>query len=390
MDKINNHNNFRTVRINLFNIGYICFLSAFMLHVSYFVVDYSIGYYFMLSIQFVGYIVLLVKILRQPILKRQLFIIAVISCLLVIVSIQSGSWILLPTFLLVLASKNVNFDKVVKLDVCFRSILTFVIIASSQIGIISNRIEIRTDSVMRQSLGFGHPNRLALDIFIICLYWMYLRYKKYKWYDFLGILLLTIFEVKMTDGRASFYCLIVILVFILINLIFYKISILKRIIEFIVNKSAYVFYFFCVYISFYSAKNFKYNNEIWAFFNKIFNARIDYAYNALHNYGILLGGQKIETITLTEAINTNTMFNGIDNMYLYLGVNFGLIVLVCYLLFVFLILRTAVNNKAEAAGIALIIFSFLSLMENQMLTIESNIFLLLFGTLLYKNNYYFH
>ncbi|GLC29707.1 hypothetical protein [Clostridium omnivorum] len=380
-----------TIKIDSYSIVYICFLSAFLLNVSNFVVDYTRFRYFIYGLQLIGYIIGCVKFLLHSVSIKKLFFVNMIGILIIITSIQSGETILLSTFLLIIASRGVNFDNLVKFDLRFRSIGTILIIIFSKIGIVSNRIIFRENGaidMMRESLGFSHPNRLALEILIISLDIMYIKYKKYSFKDIVVISFLLIFNVMVTDGRSSIYCQVILLIFIVFNFIFAKKVKIINSIEMIITKNAYTIFAICIGFSFYTAISYDYFSDKWAKLNTIFNARIGLAQNAIVSWGIHLLGQNISYITTVEAQINNVTNNGIDNMYVYLGVTFGGIILVIFLLFLLFDFRFVIKKGNIAATFALIIIVICGIMENQMLSAESNIFLICLGGILYKNNFY--
>lgn len=62
---------------------------------------------------------------------------------------------------------------------------------------------LRGDSVVRNGMGFGHPNTFAGVVFSVFMIWCYFKIKKMKWYDFgIGILLIGLID-GLCNSRTS-------------------------------------------------------------------------------------------------------------------------------------------------------------------------------------------
>ena len=114
-------------------------------------------------------------------------------------------------------------------------------------------------------------------------------------------------------------------------------------------------------------------------------SRIIKASYAIRTYGIHLFGSRIEVIGISEAIKLGVQANGIDNLYVYVLVNFGVVFFAAFILACFYTIKYLINNENYAALICFLIVIIFSIVENPVLKIECNPFLIFVGKALLDN-----
>jgi len=371
----------------IFTISYGCLLISFMLSISTLPNEFGQLYSIMRYLKIIGYATAILKILHQKFIKKQVILIVIIGVVFLVTSIQSNETTFVSAFLLISASRGIDFRKIVKTDLFIRIMLTCLFIILSTNGIIENRLEYRSGILTRASLGFSHPNRFALNIFIICLYWTYLRHNMFKLRDFIGIISLLVFMEIIAGGRSSMISIISLLIFEVSNTLIKDKKLKSAIRKYFIKVSyfAATLFFLLSYLLSYLYNS---SSMFLETLNQLFNTRIYLAHIAIMQYGIKFSGQTIEYISLITSRQTGVESNGIDNMYIYLGITFGIIVLVIYYCSIILIIREAKKRNEYIIIICLFIVFICGIMENQFLAIESNIFLLYLGKVMFKNNFH--
>ena len=182
LKKINRH--------DLFFIAYIIFLFGVLINstkYNFVPIALKISH----IIQLIGCFIAIIKIILdvyEIYLKRELaridykyllfFILSVISV------IVSRSKTIAYFDIFVLASKDVNFKRLLKVTLYVLIGTTIYTLISCLCGLIVDILVYRGDNV-RHSFGWTSPNQLMIVIFEMISIYLYLRKDKLKWYDFL-------------------------------------------------------------------------------------------------------------------------------------------------------------------------------------------------------------
>lgn len=99
-------------------------------------------------------------------------------------------------------SKNINFNRMIKIDMFARWLSSFVLIAFPLAGICENQVRIDR-GIERIYFGWQAPNGMGLSFLIICMEWMYLKHSRFRWFDYTGILMLTAFLHQTANSRTA-------------------------------------------------------------------------------------------------------------------------------------------------------------------------------------------
>lgn len=370
---------------NLFYIAYLLFL------LSTIVFDYSEIQYFPQAylikkiIKFTMYTLLSFKIIfySRYTIREILLLIIVIPCFF-ISYICSKRYNLFIGMILIIASKNVDLQKIIKFDIKYRILIVSLIIILCLIGIIENYILIRYENMqLRYGMGFIHPNTLAGLIMVICLEWIYIRYNNIKIYDYLGIIVIMFIVYKITDSRSS---IIVIIMALILTIYFKKYhkkfekrNIMKLLFSSII--------FFLMLGSVILCINYNIHNEFMLNLNKLFSGRINQGNIFINNYGFSIIGQSVETVSYRAALNKNIKAAILDNAYINMGIIYGIIPLFLFLLSYSLLIKKAIKERIYPILVMLITFALYGVMETYLFNIIYNLFLIFISYVLYKDSY---
>lgn len=134
--------------------------------------------------------------------KEWIFII-LLGCVAFLSYRESGDRAVLVFSLSVCCVKNMNLDKLLRMDICIRIAAAILFIILPFVGIIPNHIGVMVGGRARTFFGWFHPNGMGLHLFLISLVWTYIRHRRFKWYDYAGIAGMVIFLDVTANSRTS-------------------------------------------------------------------------------------------------------------------------------------------------------------------------------------------
>ena len=299
---------------------------------------------------------------------KELMTFLVVGILLLIGYVVSGQAAYFKGFLLIIASKNIPYRKI--LNVC-RKALTFVL----GLGIFLFLIGISNAEILRRGasgLGFGHPNVTAQLIMIIILLWASEKAGKLKLIHYIGIELGGLITFLLTDSKTS---TIVILLIPLVMVFSEKImsrTWYSKVPKFLMTYSQLLVTLFT-----YMSARFIETSNMLKMLDLVFTNRLFLNYYALNKFGIKLFGQNV---TLRD--NSGTIYNNIhgwynwnvtcDSSYMVTLLVMGLIPTVIILIGYILLMKKAIkrhNYMIMSVALLLAIYSFC---ESQMLEVYSS------------------
>ena len=232
---------------------------------------------------------------------KELMTFLVVGILLLIGYVVSGQAAYFKGFLLIIASKNIPYRKI--LNVC-RKALTFVL----GLGIFLFLIGISNSGISRRGasgLGFGHPNVTAQLIMIIILLWTSEKAGKLKPIHYIGIELGGLITFLLTDSKTS---TIVILLIPLVMVFSEKImsrTWYSKVPKFLMTYSQLLVILFT-----YLSARFLETSNMLKTLDLFFTNRLFLNYYVLNKFGIKLFGQNV---TLRD--NSGTIYNNIHGWY---------------------------------------------------------------------------
>ena len=248
--------------------------------------------------------------------------------------------------LVLIASYNVDYDKIIKNMTKLQIILTTFIVALSIMGITQNYIVYRGIEC-RYSLGFGYTTSLAQLVLFSILLAIYKKEFKLNIIEIFYIQLINLFTYFITDSRAE----LIFLEFIIIISFIYNIGVLnkiERIKKYASKTFAYTFWtypvlsFFIIYL--YSV------GGIFEKINKILSNRLLQSHNILKQYGVKLFGNNIEFIGNGIAdklkYGPNVVSNYVDNEYLQLLFLYGML-FICILIILVTVMLISLERKGK-------------------------------------------
>lgn len=370
-----------SVGVKINNFSEIFRLSGY----SLFIVTFSFFYYTQLAVitnlsstanifRGVTFFILFLGLFFRKYSIREIFLIVMLFLFSLYVSSQSKSIDTLVTLFLIVAMRQIEFRKIVRVDFYTRLISTIAIFILSSIRYIPT-LDMYRGSTLRHSFGFYHPNLFGAYILILTLEFIYLGYLKNRnSYRVWVILPVVWFIGKATDDRSVEIALIIFfLLYFLLQIPYFK--------EAPSNfyKAITVVTFTSVsLISLFSSYEYNPTIGIWTIINKLLSGRPELINTIVKGfYPIRWFGQNTPLLGDSGVIvNGVTKFLYADNSYMSILIKFGICT---FLVFTFWVLKNSFSflegkNK-------LIMFCWLiamlawGLSENKLILVQFNILL---------------
>lgn len=277
-------------------------------------------------IQSFGYLLCLVKI----VLSRKEYSIneIIFFCVLFAVFFISGFNIqhkfFFLTAILLISTAGADSVSISKISLCIQSVILFVVVFLSQIGILEDKI-FNPETRSRHILGFNWITVAPILFFFICLLYIYIRSEKFKWYEAILLELINYYFYHMTNTRMTFLLCSVVIIFFTVQ------SLWKGFFDYLkkLNWAYFIIPIVLVIVSIVAAYFYNPDNSVFLKANSILSGRLQLGHDALHYYKFPLFGQVIIWSgfgLLNDGIVDN--YNYVDCSYLQIGMWYGAFVLI--------------------------------------------------------------
>lgn len=312
------------------------------------------------------YLVLIGKIVFLSVYMKKEMIGVVIAGIIGFASLLgSGDFALFKLFIVIIAAKDVDFHKFVKVFAIIKGTAVMLTLLLWRIGIIG-ALYYQDDKVgYYNTYGFCHRNVLGANVAILCLAWFYLRYRRLKIQDVIIWSAVAAIFYKLAASRTSL--LIMILTIAGVYLFQKKEQLImnypktRRILLW----GFVSIIFLCIICTiFYVRYNF-----FWEIIDKLFTKRIRFAHYCFKEYGLSFFGQRIPFVSSIQAQNGDIDKLILDNAYMRALLYYGIIPGALYLVSYFKALEMSFLKKDCALVVSLVIFAVYGLSERYMLDI---------------------
>lgn len=318
-------------------------------------------------------------IINKIYVKQALFILMLLLFVSLIAYVSAFPSLIM-TVLIMYAASYVNFKKIIKVDIITKVTAVTITIMLYYSGIISQVTNVRDDGLVRQSLGFSHPNIFAVFILGIALDYIYLRYNKFKIVDYFLVIGTTLIIGRLTDSRSTVLALFVSVILIFMFKSFPNVVNSKII-------STILVYLVPIYMmaSYFLMTKYTPMNPILRSIDKLTSLRITYG-NAFYKlFGVSALGNRIENLDL-GGVNSITGYGSLilDNAYMSIILKFGILFTIVICLFFIVISKKAMKLN-PALMILIVVVATHGLMETSFYSFQLNI-IYLATSFLIKNN----
>lgn len=302
--------------------------------------------------------------------KKEIVVISLITILISAATINSHMNTLLSAWMFIVAAKNIDFYKIVQSVNKILIITISLIIALNLMGAIPENVIYRNGAI-RHSLGFSHPNQLALRIFQLSACYCYLRWERITIFDGVIMSMFLLFVSKITDSQTASICislLFILVIFmkwgckkfndanVILGTIYWGIGLISAVIS----------------ISFTLINVKKYS--ILSTFDQLLSLRFSEGYKVYKLYGISMLGQRIYvTASEREAVGLYTRL-WLDSAYCNLLIRMGIIVFLLFCIGYFFTFYKMKNVPVIA--VIFLVYAVYGIMEGSLTQLTHNIFLI--------------
>lgn len=352
----------KRIDINLNNFFF--FVGILLIELSYTAVNIIYFQNHLTIIKFTGLFILLINFLltvnKKSYSKNTLMMIFILLSISLIIYVTHSVSFLIELILIALNCIKKEFDETLKIDFKVKISILLIILTSYFLGKTNGIFEIiMRENITRYSLGFYHPNTLSMFMMLILFEYVYLNKKNLNVKKIILIIILSLLSVKVTDSRTAFYCVLILITFIFIKNVDKSLNKNNAIIFFLRHSFS-----FLMLASLLVSLLYIYNMDFAINLNELVNNRISIQSDFLKNYDITLFGNVIDyNMTL-------------DNGFLKLLLNFGLITMFSY---GYISYKNFTIGLEKNDNVFVAIFSILllySLSESYMIYCAYNIFII--------------
>lgn len=329
------------------------------------------------------YILLFIKIIYyQSYSKNEVLKIISVGIIILISSYFSGVKLLVTAFIFIIAAKDIDINKVIKLTLIIQIICISIIALLAVGNIIENRTFSRKDGTIRYSLGFKHPNAFAGQILQLCICWVWIRWEKLNYKDYLFLSVLAVFIIKVCDSRTSALLILAFVGIVLMDKYFENknIKLMKKAISIVTKLSIII----CPLVSLLLGILYNSNNKFYFLIDKVISGRIKLLNDYFIKQGYSIVGQKINIISTYASKRSEYDTTALDNAYGHIAVRYGLIILIIFIIGFYLVAKKADNENNNKALICIFIYMVFGITEIYIFNLPYNVLLLLLSVAIYS------
>lgn len=379
----------KSVQESLFLISFATFSFGSWYMSTGFQTFLGLGYSSFKKIMYTITLVLLgAKLILQKYQVKNVIVIGILGCLFYLSSRYSASRTILWLFLFVISAQGISL-----IPVTFILLIVLILIGAITFGgygfgaindYILNAVGERS---IRHSLGFAHPNTLAIYLYIFLCAFLTLKRWKIRWVDLCICFILTLFEYIMTGSRTSTLCFILTFA-ALIYLLFSRHvpKLLKDRINIFCIYATLALSYCAIVLSIFSLFFYNGNSSIWRLFNKIASGRLELMNGYYKDFGLTLFGRTYAGGKVyTFSARGNALTFVVDNMFASLILVYGLITGII-VIGILLISQIKLSKGPRSVFFGFSLFIIIGLVEKVGLHLEINFFLIAIGAVLYSED----
>lgn len=371
-------------KVNIYSILYYLGYSLLMFATFFTNIDSFKEYLFIFKIIGIGILIFVILIQStvyktKSLMKILLFFIVVIIAWYSSKNSTTPDISLILLLLLLYSSKNVDFEKIVKIDCCLKLSYVLIMFLLFFMGIATDNLAYH-NNIIRHSLGFSHANQLGIIISTIAIEYLYIHKGKINLFFILYLFFAFYILLVVTDSRASLLLLLMVCLGVLLQKFNFKKQFNYRVF------SGFVDYSFVIMtlVTFLLVILYSNNTLIGIKLNSILSSRLFFAKSFLTHYKIGLFGNPL-IFTGNDAVRTYGYYNQIlDNTFLYILLRFGFLAYCMFGYLFYKIFKIAKNNGNLLLVWILFSFVIYGMLEKYTYIVFYNVFLLYFSFILFE------
>ena len=374
---------------------YVIFLIGYLIQISYLPEEYPIMKIVFFALYGMGYILGFIQLLSQSWSKHAKKCAVVMMAIALMVFIFNGNigmearFVILNLVWLLLCLRDVDFERLILIDLKIRVIFTASLFLLCKIGLLTNVVVVRDYSRERFAWGYGHPNTAGSVLFLIALYLMYVRRKKLNYIDIVIQCILALITYRVFNSKTSLAGIAMVVLYSVFCII--SRLLLRRKKEHTVKVLRRVIFFAPVLIMilmFTLSALYNPSSRTMQILNKLLTSRLEQGGKILDYYNPSLFGNNIVRLSWNDALEAgiNTAVVGSDVLFIYIYTTFGIASLIMYVFILVKNLKYSIKQNF-CLTYCMVIMLAVSCVENQYVNVGSNIFLVCFSCYIYGVGY---
>ena len=293
-----------------------------------------------------------------------------------------GQSLMIDTLAFVICSRDQDVRKAIRTGAVCIALAFTLIVVSAYMGLIRNAMIVSSGRV-RYCLGFRYALYPSAYLFTLTCSFLYLGGSETRLWHYILLLVINGICYRLTNSRLSFAMSILVIMLCLASRRFNGRVFAGRVFGALLTLAFPAMTLISLFVvSHYAA------GDQWAIDLSIkLPGRIEFAWQAINNYGISLLGTNLKAdmvgagLNIYGVVNTGNYFY-VDNLYIRMLVEGGVLVLAAYVIAMSMVCRNVWLNGDVVLGIVLLCMALHGLMDNLLMNLYYNPFLLLINTLL--------
>ncbi len=286
------------------------------------------------------------------------------------------------------ALKDIALDDVIMKSFWGLSITNCVLISGACIGMIPDWTYGRDEFIVRHSLGYMYATFPNTIYFLILLMRLYIKQGEISVNEIISHIMIASLLYKLTDSRTGFILsLVIIVIMIMLKILRENQREIKiggtskkviKIVSSVIPSAVVVF-------SLLTSLGFYYTNAFCLKLDSYLSGRLYYSVEAFKSYGVTWFGQNIDWHGwggYSYIEQENFVYNYVDNAYLQLMFDYGVLFLVFFIVCYSVCLYQLAKKEEYLLSFCMILLLVWGIVEPGVASLDKNIFLILiFGVL---------
>lgn len=322
--------------------------------------------------------------------KYKIKFFAVMSVFLLIAAltyVATGETVFLVMLMAAMMFTSVDYKKAFKFLLNIRVILLLVVVIASLAGILdTNATSIvkggTSSAVVGYGLGYDHPNQLGCTVCVLFLLYVCYKNEKIKYRNIVLIGVIAIVTYIITKNRTG----ALVSALLIISLLFYKNKVTSRYVISLLEKTGRWIMPACAVLALglplLMDSVLGQAKVILYAINGILGSRFTHSARVFENYSVPSFGGIIDF----EKLQIIYQYSTVDNGYLRLLYNFGIVGFAIFMILYFLTIKEMIQKKEYIYVIAIALISSMGILENVLRSFALN-FTVAFWCELLTSNY---
>ena len=279
---------------------------------------------------------------------------------------------------MIVAAKDVKFDRIVKLTLIIGTLIMAVAFIGSQIGIVEDLVYFHRGA-NRHSLGISYTTDCAAHVFYLAAGYFLIKKGQLKAIEYIFFICLTILLYYLTRARNNAICLVLLIFATVIYQFFIKSFFTSENgtnVRYVLGGVFILFFLSCILIAIFLMITYKNDGGIITYIDNIFlGNRIGMGNTAYIEHGLKLFGSDIPQMGYGRTTIAPEWYFCLDSSYMLVLLERGILIFIMMIAMTLKIMIRGIKNNIYLTGIMALI-ALQCLVEHHWMELAYNFFLL--------------